>query len=1223
LQAAHVVTGPREVGFQVKDYDRTRPLVIDPQVSYGTLLGGGADEVGLSIAVDSSGNAYVCGLTTSVVSFPTTPGAYESVSRMANGNSDAFVTKMNPTGTALVYSTFLGGNDTQEATAIAVDSAGNAYVGGWTISINFPTTVGAFQQLSTDSCCQDNFVTKLNPTGSGLVYSTYLEGSDHESLDALAVDSSGNAYVTGFTQSLDFPTTPGAFQTTRAGGQDAFVTKLNPAGTGLVYSTYVGGTDDDAGKSIALDSSGSAYVAGYTLSTAFPTTAGSYRSPLAAGENAFAVKLNPAGSALAYSALLGGTGEDMAWGIAVDSQGSAYVAGRTQSSNFPVTPGAYRTTYQANDDIFVSKLNPAGSALTYSTFLGGSGMDIAYSIALDSRGFAYLTGITQSTDFPTTSGALKTALSDTGDGFVSQLNDTGTALLYSTYLGGNASEEGDFLTLDASGNVYILGTTASTDFPVTGGAFQTVTKSVDAFIVKMTGFGSAPPPTRTIRIISGNGQSGAVSTDLPSPLVVEVDDGSTPVAGVTVTFFPTNATLSASTVVTDAGGRASITVHLGSTAGTATITVSTPGATSVVFTETATGGPVVGQIAVTSAASYALPPVAPGMIAVIWSQPGSPNFIATAQHATSLPLPTSLGGVSVKIRDAGGTDRDVPLFDVYPTQINVLIPDGTQGGNATLTVTRSGGTHTGQAMIESVAPGLFSANSQGTGSAVGAVYLVKADGSFTTADLGLPINMGSETDSTIVVLYGTGLRLRTSLANVSARVGGQTAVVEFAGAQGSFVGLDQVNLRLPRSLRGMGDVPISLTVDGKTANSLHILMADVPQPPGITSISPTTGQPGQTINNFTLTGTNLTGGQIVWDNSAGLTLTNVNVRATSISAALSIAASAALGYRNVWVRTAAGESNHLSLNIVAPPAPTINSISPTSGDPGQTITTFTVTGSNLIGVTAVVFTPATGITVSNVNATATQVTATVSIAASANGGLRNVSVSSPAGSSNSLAFTIRTPPGPYEGQWSGTTSQGRAMSMSIAGNNVTAYSFGVNFPDLGSTCPTGVTTFSAPTTSFPIAGGSFSSSTVSGTFQSATQASGTINWSVNLSGCVASGQVTWTASPGSTGMTGNWRIVATSSRYGIVSVSTGLITQNGDYLSGTLAMSGTPCATSSTLNGTLVGISLNMNLYEAGQRVTLTGMLAEDGNSANGTYFSPSGGCTQGDFGIWFGTKTP
>lgn len=1057
VAGAQVVTGRGEIAFEVRDYDTSRPLVIDPRLGYSTLLGGGGGDQAMALALDSSGNAYVCGWTTSFVTFPVTPSAFQRTSR-ANSDvedpSDAFVSKMNPTGTALVYSTYLGGDAVQEAKAIAVDSAGSAYVAGWTVSFDFPTTLGAFRQESTDICCQDTFVTKLSPTGSTLVYSTFLYGSNHDDILAVAVDSSGNAYVTGATRSSDFHITTGAFQPTYGGGQwDAFVTKLNPSGSGLVYSTFIGGSGDEEGMSLAVDSTGSAYMAGYTTVVArFPATAGGYRSSSSGGTDAVVVKLNPAGSALVYSAALGGAGDDLPWAVAVDAQGNAYVAGQTTSTGFPVTQGAYQSTSRGSDDAFVSKLNPAGSSLVYSTVIGGSLADRAYGMALDSRGYVYLTGRTYSTDFPTTADAQKKTLSGSWDAFVCQLNDTSSSLLYSTYLGGSATETGNAIALDASGSAYIAGGTSSIDFQTTPGPYQmALLGGLDAYIVKITDFGGGgvtPPPVRTIAVVSGNNQSATVGTALPNPLIVEVKDGSTFVSGATVTFTATNATVNPSSVVTDAG-RAQTVATMGNTVGPATITAATAGATSVTFTATALERPPQPTtITVVSAANGATGAMAPGMIVSIWGQ----GFATTSQGAPSLPLPTRLGNVSVKIQDSRGNSLDAPLFYVSPTQINVLIPDATQGGNATFSVTCSDGrVLSATVVIESVAPGVFTASGDGKGIAVGQAIRVKPDGSQTTAGLcrwdagqrkwfGEPINMGSANDQTIIVLYGTGVRLRTSLVNVTARIGGQNAEVLFAGVQGDFAGLDQINLRLPRSVAqaGGGEVTISLTVDGKTANAVTITVTAVAPAPALSSISPTSSQSGQTVSNFTINGTNLSGGQVVWDNSAGVTLTGQTTTATSIKGTLTIAAGAAPGARWCWVVTDGGESNHLSFTIQPPPTPGLSSISPTTGEAGKSISSFTINGSNLAGG-QVVWDNSAGLTLSGITTTATQVKGTLAIAADAAAGVRWLWIVTTAGESNHLPFTI-TIPAPTVSSKSGnsTVSPGESVTWKFTGVNLSA-----------------------------------------------------------------------------------------------------------------------------------------------------------------------------------------
>jgi hypothetical protein len=377
---------------------------------YSTCLGGSSFDQGYGIAVDTSGSAYVTGLTGSA-DFPTTPGAFQT--SFKGGFVDAFITKLNSAGSALVYSTYLGGSDAY-GNGIAVDTSGNAYITGEAGAFAFPTTPDAFQTAANG--LSDAIVTKLNPAGSALVYSTYLGGSGNLDSGAdITVDTSGNAYITGFTQSTDFPTTPGAFQTTSNGG-GAFVTKLNPTGSALVYSTYLGSNNFDIGSGIAVDTSGSAYITG-TGAVGFPTTPGAFQTTLKDG-GAFVTKLNPTGSALVYSTYLGGGSGN---GITVDTSGNAYVTGRTASTDFPTTLEAFQTSLKGSFDAFVTKLNPTGSALLYSTYFGGSDLDDGVDIAADTSGNAYITGVTQSTDFPTTPGAIQTTLNDQRSAFIAKL----------------------------------------------------------------------------------------------------------------------------------------------------------------------------------------------------------------------------------------------------------------------------------------------------------------------------------------------------------------------------------------------------------------------------------------------------------------------------------------------------------------------------------------------------------------------------------------------------------------------------------------------------------------------------------------------------------------------------------------------------------------------------------------------------------------------------------
>jgi hypothetical protein len=321
-----------------------------------------------------------------------------------------------------------------------------------------------------------------------LAYSTYLGGGAADGGNGIAVDASGNAYVTGLTQSVDFPTTTNPVQPDQPFG-DAFVTKLNAAGSALIYSTYFGGGGGDGGSDIAIDASGNAYVTGSTSSIDFPTTSGAFDTNLGI-QDGFMTKLNATGSVLAYSTYLGGSADDSGYEIAVDPTGNAYILGLTNSGDFPATPGAFDTTANPGRDFFVAKLNASGSALVYSTYLGGGANDFGGHIAIDASGNVYVTGTTSSIDFPTTPGALDTTDNPGDDAFVTKLNVTGTALVYSTYLGGNSTERGGGITVDSAGNAYVTGLTDSNDFPIQN-AFQTDQPLADGFVSKLNPTGSA------------------------------------------------------------------------------------------------------------------------------------------------------------------------------------------------------------------------------------------------------------------------------------------------------------------------------------------------------------------------------------------------------------------------------------------------------------------------------------------------------------------------------------------------------------------------------------------------------------------------------------------------------------------------------------------------------------------------------------------------------------
>ena len=389
----------------------------------------------------------------------------------------------------LAYSSYLGGGSSDSGQAIAVDSAGSAYVTGPTYSSDFPTTTGAFEE-SDPPDSSDAFVSKLSPDGSELVYSSYLGGNGDDSGQAIAVDSAGSAYVTGEANSNDFPTTPGAFEEDDQTGSDAFASKLSPDGSELVYSSYLGGGGSDTGQAIAVDSAGSAYVTGQANSSDFPTTAGAFQESDRPDIDAFASKFAPDGSELAYSSYLGGNDKESGRAIAVDSAGSAYVTGPTDSSDFPTTGGAFQESDRPDTDAFASKLSTGGSKLAYSSYLGGGGSDSGRAIAVDSAGSAYVTGLTASSDFPTTARAFQSDQPDF-DAFASRLSPSGSELAYSSYLGGNGFDFGQAIAVDSAGSAYVAGSTDSTNFPTTAGAFDESSndapedESSDAFVSQL------------------------------------------------------------------------------------------------------------------------------------------------------------------------------------------------------------------------------------------------------------------------------------------------------------------------------------------------------------------------------------------------------------------------------------------------------------------------------------------------------------------------------------------------------------------------------------------------------------------------------------------------------------------------------------------------------------------------------------------------------------------
>jgi hypothetical protein len=525
-----------DVRFQVGSYNRMGALRIDPVISYSTYLGGTSGDSPNALAVDAAGNAYIAGATSSF-NFPVTPGALQTAFPSTD-ETVAFVAKLNPTGTGLVYTTFLGGsgiNGGDMANAIAVDASGNAYVAGTTGSANFPVTQGSIS--STLSGSTDAFVAKINPAGTALVYGTFLGGSGIETAAGIAIDAAGSAYVTGSTSSTNFPVTSGTPQQILKSANDAFVAKLNPAGAALVYSTYLGGSAEDDGHAIAVDSAGSAYVTGSTASTDFPVISGAFQTSIGPSQAAFVVKVNAAGTSFSYATLMGGTGGDSGNAIAVDSSGYAYIAGTTFSADFPTTTGVIGAAVPglaSYGHAFLAKLSPTGGGLVYSTYLGGSNADGANGLALDPSGNATLAGFTNSANFPVTANPAEPVANFNPAGFLTTINQSGTAQVYSTMIGATGATVAQAVALDSTNHAYIAGYTGSLTLPGTPGAFQSSSGTVSSqantgFVMKLD-LGSAvscrlsfSPGSLNFPVIGG---TATVSVVAPSGCAWEVISGS-------------------------------------------------------------------------------------------------------------------------------------------------------------------------------------------------------------------------------------------------------------------------------------------------------------------------------------------------------------------------------------------------------------------------------------------------------------------------------------------------------------------------------------------------------------------------------------------------------------------------------------------------------------------------------------------------------------------------
>ena len=469
--------------FETSTYDRSQPLVIDPLLQ-STYLGGSAQDQAFALALDASGNVLVVGYTAST-NFPGTAGGAQAAN--GGGSQDAFVARLSSSLTTLVQATYLGGSSFDQATELALDASGNVLIVGYTTSTNFPGTTGGVQPTSNGG--GDAFIARLSSNLQMLTQATYLGGSNADIANTLALDASGNVFVGGYTASTNFPGTTGGAQPANAGGsQDVFVARLSSNLQTLVQATYLGGSDTDQAFALALQGSGNVLVTGTTGSTNFPgTIGGAQPANGGGGRDIFVARLSGSLTTLMQATYLGGSSAESASVLALDATGNVLVAGDTGSTNFPGTSGGAQLASGGSADAFVARLSSNLTTLVQATYLGGSDFDQANALALDPDGNVLVAGLTNSTNFPGTSGAAQAVNGGNFDAFVARLTSSLTTLVQATYLGGNAYDAAFALAVDASGNVLIAGSTQSTNLPGTTGAAQPSSGgNGDVFVAKLS-----------------------------------------------------------------------------------------------------------------------------------------------------------------------------------------------------------------------------------------------------------------------------------------------------------------------------------------------------------------------------------------------------------------------------------------------------------------------------------------------------------------------------------------------------------------------------------------------------------------------------------------------------------------------------------------------------------------------------------------------------------------
>ena len=803
--------------FSLGTYNPAYALTIDPVITYATYFGGDRVDTPTSAAVDSARNLYIAGGTNSA-NFRTTAGVVQATNR---GSTDAYIAKFSPTG-QLLFSTLIGGGGADTITDIAITPQGAVAFGGLTTSPDFPlrnprqTEFKGGPPLGSDA-----IIGILDPTGATLQFSTLWGGSLEDRVTKIALDPTGNIYVAGITYSLDFFTNAGQ-RTNRGGNFTGFISKFTPTGSNILYSTYLGGTAADSLFAIAVDATGAMYVAGTTASFDYPVTQGAiqtnYKGAVFSGE-AFLTKLTPDGESIFYSTFFGGTGVDSIRAITVDAEGNVYAVGDSTSGDLPVTANAIQRERGGNQDGFFIKVNPTGTQLLTATYIGGAGLDALEQVRLAPDGSVYIIGRTESPNITTRNPIQPGGYGGARDGYFAQLNPAGTALIQASYLGGSGLDEFVACPVDSTATAYLVGNTASTNFPVTAGAAQPTFGGgqFDAAIVAVADPDAVGPLTIApdrLTFASGPGgpaqrQTISLRTNLGQPAW-------------TVTASPAWLT------VDPASGRGAGTINvtatpgaltIGDYPGTITITNTSLGLTTriPVSLSIAALTPLVQSTGIVHAASYQTGAVSPGQIITIFGANLGPTALVGAQLDSRGRLANQLAGVRVLF------DFDpVPLIYVSANQVSAIVPYAV-ANRATTRVEvefNNGRSIPVNLPVVPAKPAFFTADSSGRGLAAA----LNQSGSVNTA--ANPANPGD-----IVVFYGSGEGLTNPAlpdgaiaAAVNAlrlpaavRIGGRSAEVIYAGsAPGLVAGVFQLNVRLPDDLPA-GNQPVELTVGSATS----------------------------------------------------------------------------------------------------------------------------------------------------------------------------------------------------------------------------------------------------------------------------------------------------------------------------------------------------------------------------------------------------------------------